>query len=1158
MALSFQYNAPSFSSISSNLPDFPSSFGFPSAAVLSDRQQVAMAIAKETKGNDSFWDKVKGGFGGAFSFIFHNISRPWWAVTSAVDAATDQGGFDVSDFFGGFDEGFKGEKQLGWGELLDKWGVLQNHNFLRGLAGFGLDVVSDPLTYAFGIGALSKTSRATTAITSKLLKVGEVPLKDAGEVISAAKEAMKLGDEWSATKTLASDILSNPSKIARESLDPISDSGIVDHFSLLKSQAEDEVITNLPRAAQLRFGVPFTASRLSVPLTPAFIGEKRIAPLTPSLARTAAGEGIIAKAPFASRSAGVIGRTFVPGFENPEFHRMMMTSLHVAERKVDNLSKAAIEAFRTELGVSGVSHLGRKGLDRKQMDEALEWAQKNDNSLIKRVDAEDDPMGYNLEIDEQVLNSAHNLTLNQKRFIGAWHRITEIARVSDGTAGIKYVPHFKGEAGGLYVPHVYQKNSLSLSDDFSKRNATAFSKAGFSKDRVLKMTIGEIAKLRDTSLGKIIETDPMTLLAIRLRRSGVKQSDNIFAETAAKVFGEPLRVVDDMQVAESSQAALKARGDVTGLQERLGSLTGIEKYELAQALKGTVPKKLLDKKASLEEQIQVERFNAPKVKALKRDLTRVTKQIALHQSNKLTGVEKRIKTTRAPIRKNLQVANKELSKAEKALGKAKHGKSNPEIGRNLVVRELGDGTEIAIPARLDYAVKKMKDIATDDELYTRFGSHYNKWLGRWKIAVTTINPGYRMRNTLSDFWNMWLTGIPMSAIPVFGAKALYTMIKYKKGDVDAVRTIQNALDQGVMSGLFTGDVQTITQMLNHFGNKKALLNNKKYIALTAKIATDMNRNAENWGRLTHYLYRTDFEKLSSTEAARWVRMAHFDYEDLTDVERRLFKRIAPFYTWTRKNLPLQIRMLAVRPGRFAAFPKFAFEMEAAAGGEERDIIPDWLSDNMAIAFPGGQGLYYVPQIGAADLNKLMHPEQFAGMITPFFKIPAELIMGKDMFTGADIRGGSHERVPISNPAAGFLKAVGLGDMANVGPTKRGIGEGQFAGGAGASPYVGWLARMTPWTNFFVNQMSDIKKSQRGEVGGVPASVLSQFAGLSFWQVNRDQELYFQGLDVQDKTDKAMRKLRDEGILPEAELQSQSPFEAQLQQVLGLNLSRGGG
>ncbi|HTE61339.1 MAG TPA: hypothetical protein VK631_13390, partial [Solirubrobacteraceae bacterium] len=78
------------------------------------------------------------------------------------------------------------------------------------------------------------------------------------------------------------------------------------------------------------------------------------------------------------------------------------------------------------------------------------------------------------------------------------------------------------------------------------------------------------------------------------------------------------------------------------------------------------------------------------------------------------------------------------------------------------------------------------------------------------------------------------------------------------------------------------------------------------------------------------------------EAATRASKIHFDYGDLTAIEKRVLRRIAPFYTFTARNVPLQARYLVTRPGKAATLQKAREEGAKAAGlpeGYEEGLDP---------------------------------------------------------------------------------------------------------------------------------------------------------------------------------------------------------------------------
>lgn len=75
---------------------------------------------------------------------------------------------------------------------------------------------------------------------------------------------------------------------------------------------------------------------------------------------------------------------------------------------------------------------------------------------------------------------------------------------------------------------------------------------------------------------------------------------------------------------------------------------------------------------------------------------------------------------------------------------------------------------------------------------------------------------------------------------------------------------------------------------------------------------------------------------------------HYDYSDLTDFEKTYMKAIFPFYTWTRKNLPLQLEMMITNPGKLSTVHDFQEAVQVSAGWDDSDInynqLPSWIQE----------------------------------------------------------------------------------------------------------------------------------------------------------------------------------------------------------------------
>src|SRR3990167_1022870 len=90
-----------------------------------------------------------------------------------------------------------------------------------------------------------------------------------------------------------------------------------------------------------------------------------------------------------------------------------------------------------------------------------------------------------------------------------------------------------------------------------------------------------------------------------------------------------------------------------------------------------------------------------------------------------------------------------------------------------------------------------------------------------------------------------------------------------------------------------------------------------------------------------------------TLAAQRTKQFLFDYGNLTNFEKTFMRRLIPFYTFTRKNLELQVKTLLTTPGRVAAEVTTLSTLgEVMAGGklspEEEAALPDWIKVGIGI------------------------------------------------------------------------------------------------------------------------------------------------------------------------------------------------------------------
>ena len=141
-------------------------------------------------------------------------------------------------------------------------------------------------------------------------------------------------------------------------------------------------------------------------------------------------------------------------------------------------------------------------------------------------------------------------------------------------------------------------------------------------------------------------------------------------------------------------------------------------------------------------------------------------------------------------------------------------------------------------------------------------------------------------------------------------------------------------------------------------------------------------------------------------AAMHTQKYLFDYSDLTVYEKTFFRRLAPFYTFTRKSIPLALETVLTKPGYASALGKLR---EAGEKNVEDPIkneyVASWIKEGLGIPIrtSGGKTEFFLLKgwVPLADLAKLDVQEVF-GMLHPAVKAPIELAMNRSVFTGRPI------------------------------------------------------------------------------------------------------------------------------------------------------------
>jgi hypothetical protein len=174
---------------------------------------------------------------------------------------------------------------------------------------------------------------------------------------------------------------------------------------------------------------------------------------------------------------------------------------------------------------------------------------------------------------------------------------------------------------------------------------------------------------------------------------------------------------------------------------------------------------------------------------------------------------------------------------------------------------------------------------------------------------------------------------------------------------------------------------------------------------------------------------------SIEESVENVNKFLFDYSDLTDFEKDTMKRVFPFYTFMRKNVPLQLEQLFAQPFLYATTDRAFDNIEKASGDH---YIPDaernqWKRDYTQLPFQiGGENYGMNGQLPQQQLDRLT-PRKILGQVTPVLKMPLEAATGKYIYTG----------LPINSPLEYLLNQTQYTKMGNVSSQKEGTARDMY-------------------------------------------------------------------------------------------------------------------
>ena len=336
----------------------------------------------------------------------------------------------------------------------------------------------------------------------------------------------------------------------------------------------------------------------------------------------------------------------------------------------------------------------------------------------------------------------------------------------------------------------------------------------------------------------------------------------------------------------------------------------------------------------------------------------------------------------------------------------------------------------------------------------RFLRHYDKIHNLVK-GYMIMKPGFHMRNYFSAVFMNYLAGVQTSSYREFQTaywnyqhdravemgltaragkmkKALKSRLIFGEASDEHLRILRYMDDEGILGGaqgqigveqVMAGGPKANTklkralQAMNPFSSRNAPL----------RISKETGMGVETFVRGV-----MGFDSLKSgqgiDEAFERVMKFHFDYSDLSDFEQGVVKRLVPFYTWTRKNLPLMIEQIGANP---KVFNRYNMVKKNIEGDEPRtSLVPPWMKRQGGIQLPykyEGENMWILPDLPFKTPIEMLDPllaldstnpmdrveagiSMLSTQLTPLIKGPLEWASNRNYWKGYDFT-GKYVQVP---------------------------------------------------------------------------------------------------------------------------------------------------
>jgi len=304
-----------------------------------------------------------------------------------------------------------------------------------------------------------------------------------------------------------------------------------------------------------------------------------------------------------------------------------------------------------------------------------------------------------------------------------------------------------------------------------------------------------------------------------------------------------------------------------------------------------------------------------------------------------------------------------------------------------------------IASHLEKAVKVWETPVEMDRLY-------KTGVKLWKAMATSLNPGHHFTNFLGNIHNMYV-GSDMTMPQITkGIVEAWTITKpgfRTDAGLRHIPRIGRYSGEQIRNAMMKYEIVGTANQLGEFtdlSTSQKLVNNP-VLRFARRKGQEVVEDPSKIALFLHQLRKGD----SIEQAALKVKDVLFDYSEVTKAEKGLRDTgIVPFYTWMRKNIPLQMRAVFEQPQKVERVKDLVnVPWNANETMVESTIIPE---DRQKSGFVPGyiktaEGVPVMQRFAlpAADLNRLDSPESIADLLGPVPKFVMELASGQRLGGG---------------------------------------------------------------------------------------------------------------------------------------------------------------